>query len=27
MRLNPRVARLGIVAANGDVLDRSTVRC
>ena len=27
MRLNPRVARLSIVAANGDVLDRSTVRC
>jgi len=25
--LNPRVARLSIVAANGDVLDRSTVRC
>ena len=27
MRLAPRVARLSIVAANGDVLDRSTVRC
>jgi len=27
MRLKPRVARLSIVAANGDLLDRSTVRC
>ena len=27
MRLNPGVARLSIVAADGDVLDRSTVRC
>ena len=27
MRLNPGVARLSIIAANGDVLDRSTVRC
>jgi Calcineurin-like phosphoesterase len=27
MRLAPHVARLSIVAANGDVLDRSTIRC
>jgi hypothetical protein len=27
MRLSPGVARLSIVAANGDVLDRSTIRC
>ena len=27
MRLNAGIARLSIVAANGDVLDRSTVRC
>jgi Calcineurin-like phosphoesterase len=27
MQLDPGVARLSIVAANGDVLDRSTVRC
>jgi predicted phosphodiesterase len=27
MRLNPGVAQLSIVAANGDVLDRSTVHC
>jgi hypothetical protein len=27
MSLSPRVARLSIVAANGNVLDRSTVRC
>ncbi len=27
MRLNAGIARLSIVAANGDVLDRSTVHC
>jgi hypothetical protein len=27
MRLAPGVARLSFVAANGDVLDRTTLRC